>query len=56
MESPRANAGAGARNQVYRGSLTVPHRPSEINVNNPDLVREFPIIAAHWFGMSMEAA
>lgn len=56
MKDPHANAGAFARNLVNSSDLRVPQSFQEINVTNPDLVRDFPIIATHWFGMSMEAA
>ena len=57
MESPRANAGAGARNLGYWNTSKVTHRSSEINNENcSELARKFPILAAHWFSNDFEAA
>ncbi len=53
MKGPHADAGAFARNWSFEDTTRVPQKPSNINnkVSMTDLIRSYPIIAAHWFGI-----
>lgn len=58
MENPAILDGAFARTSNVLADIgTVTRRPSDFNnnVNKADLVAEFPIIAAHWFGIKLQA-
>lgn len=56
MKNPHADAGVFARNVGRWTARRVPQSLAEINVNKPDLMRDFPIAATHWFGQMNEAA
>lgn len=56
MKSPHSKAGAFARKAVCWSTRKVPQSLTGINVNKPDLTRDYPILATHWFGQMNEAA
>lgn len=54
VENPREDAGAFARNWIVGNNLRVKQTPSNINTSKAEFARDYPIIAAHWFGVELE--